>query len=531
MTQMKKAAKTPAKASSPSRRQAAQEPHVLKRPKFLGALVAGVVLLVIGGLMWKQLAGLTFSDDLLKQMPADSTVAGVARLSEADTKVMGAFAEKGQVVPQTLKPVLDAINGSDSDGKLLKEAVESDFGWSDGSRGAIAVFTIKNPQKLQTLSDKLSGSVESFEQAKAGDLSVRTGQLKGTTQKISVAVADGKLYLASSPELIGGVAAETNGFTSLPGFQEVSQKLPPAQGGYVFYNTAQVQSAVAKRYRIVGVSWERQDNDIRLATRVSDTVPVQLRLPKSSGSLLAPADLATVSVAGTDPAKYLQLLQAQRQQEELPKVLSFQKSVAALDRSIGGSTINDYLAKATGDWSYSRYKSDAGEQWMTVIEFPDAATAQNVVTQFTGKLSQSVTIPVRREVVTVLPDGTSSREVESEGRVPVAFVDSPYPGGTAKSATFPNIGPINYIVKDKYLLAASELGGLQRLDSLIATPSAKVKEGDLTVRAQVTQASGVVTKPNDPLLDWIVATTPAEGDFVIDVNGVMAGSINFERRQ
>jgi hypothetical protein len=529
---MKKAAK-PAPKSAPKPRRVTrrhQVVHALKRPRFLGALVGGIVLLAFGAFLWKQLAGLTFNDTLLKKMPADSTVAGVARLSEADTKVMGAFANKGQVLPTGLKPVLDAVNSADPDGKALQEAVKSEFAWSDSSRGAVAVFTVKNPLKLQALSDKLSGSVESFEQSQAGDISVRTGQLKGTTQKISVAVSGGNLYLASNPELIGAAKGETNGFTSLPGYTEVSDQLPPAQGGYVFYNTGQIQSAVAKRYRVVGVSWAREGNDLTLSSRVSDQAPVQLRLPESDGALLAPAELASASIGGTDPAKYVRVLEAQRQEDDLPKVLAFQKSVAALDRAIGGGIVNDYLAKATGDWSYSRYMSDAGEQWMAAVEFPDAATAQGTVDQLAAKLNQNVTIPVRRDVITVLPDGTSSREVESEGRVPVAFVDSAYPGGTAKSATFPSIGPINFVVKDRYLLVASELGGLQRLDSIIAATPAKVNKGDLTVRAHVQQANAVITK-TDPLLDWILATTPSEGNFVLTSDGVISGSLDFARRQ
>jgi hypothetical protein len=525
---MKKAAKAGSKAAGTSR--AARKPHPLRRPKFLGALVAGILLLILGAFLWKQLDKLTFSEDLLRQMPADSTVAGVARLSEADPKVMGAFAEKGQILPQSLKPLLDAVNAADPDGTLLQDAVQNQFAWADSARGGVAVFEIKDPHKLQSLSDTLSGSVESFEQAKAGEVSVKTGVLKGGTQKIAVGVSEGKLYLSSNPELIGAVAAETNGFASLPGFSEVSDQLPPTQGGYVFYNTAQVPSAVAKRYRIVGLSWKRQENDLAVSARVSDAEPVQLRLPESDGRLLAPADLATASLGGTDPAKYLRVLEAQRQQEELPKVLAYQKAVAALDRAIGGSTINDYLAKATGDWSYSRYKNEAGEQWMAALEFPDAATAQNVTEQFVAKLNQHVTIPVRRDVITVLPDGTSSREIESEGRVPVSFVEAAYPGGTARAATFPNIGPINFVVKDKYLLVASELGGLQRLDSIIANPAGKVEPGDLTVRAQALQANAVIGKP-DPLLDWILATTPSEGDFVINSDGVLAGSLDFARRK
>lgn len=526
---MKKAATA---KRAPARKPAAPTRRRLPHPKFIGALVAGLAFLVLGGLLWQRIAGMTLDDGLLRKLPVDSQSAGIARLSEFTPATVDRLAN-GQILPPTLKPVLAPLVGVDADGQLARDALGTGVAWSESARGTLAVFEVKDRLKLAQLGDKLTGSLENAETARAGETEVRTATLKGTTQRISYGLQDDLLYISSNPQLIGTAVTEEEGFTKAAGYQETADRLPTARGGYVFFSTAEMKSPQSKRYKMVGVAFAKEGtdgDDLTLAVRTDRTIPTQQRLPNGDGRLLAPADLAAASLGGTDPAKFVRLLEQQRQQSDLPKVLSFQKGLANLDRQLGSSLIDTYLAKANGDWSYSRYISDTGsEQWMAVAEFPDAATARSTVDDLVARLAQSVTIPVRREVITVLPDGSQSREVESEGRVPVTFRDVQVLTGAVKTATLPGIGPLNYFVQDKYLLVASEPSGIDRLTNLLKqVPAEGTLDGELTGRATLKQVNGVITR-TDPVLDWILAATPSEGDFTLTADGQLSGSLGFGR--
>ena len=217
-------------------------PNKQWRPRYVWALVIGMLLLGLGALLWQQFANATFSDRLIRKMPTDSVSAGVARLSALDSVSLKQYAQGANVQASTVPALMDALSGSGVTKDQLSQALDDQFAWATTPRGNLAVFTVANEGALRAASDKLAGRLDNRQAAQLDELKADTGTLRGTTVPIVTAVSGRELYVASNPELIKAAVKEQDGFTSLPQFTELSSSLPGASGGYVFFNTPVVKT-------------------------------------------------------------------------------------------------------------------------------------------------------------------------------------------------------------------------------------------------------------------------------------------------
>lgn len=530
-----------------SKRKSTSAQPVWRRLRYWPALIAGVLVAVLGGFLWYQSSQAVFDSQLLQQLPKDSSVAGVARLSRFSADTVNQVAHSTTIDSARAANLAQTLNAAGIDRTALKNALGDQFAFARTTRGDLAIFTVAQESAFADAAGRLTGQLTgrtagrtSGAGAKTVDLQTNSGTLKiwqGTPDggqpdgqpSVSAYRRGGELYVATNPDLIVGAVRETNGFTSLDQFAGVSKQLPPGADAYVFVNAAQLKDPPVA-FPLTGLAVTDHQDRLRLDVRVADPAVVSKSPPNTDGALLPGAEAASAAVEGTDVAGYLHLLEEQRQESDLPRVITLQNGIAALGRTLGVDLERDFLSRASGRFVYGRYRTaDGSEQWFGVARFDSAPTAADTVGQLTTLLRQRVTVPTRHERVRTLPDGTQSREIVSEGNEALDISDVSIEGHGGNAATFPGIGAVNWVTDGEYLVLGSSPEAAARMVRTIAHPSGKPGErGTLAIRAKLSEVPGLFAA-RDGLFNWILATQPESGSFTLSKStGELQGAVRFK---
>jgi len=496
-------------------------------------LVIGLLLLVVAAVLWQVLLRSSLNDQLLRKVPADSYVAGVAKLSSLNYDTIKQLSNSANSYPQQTTSLVDALNSAGTNPKTIGEALENQFSFAASRRGNLAIFRVKDEAAYDELKKSLSSKLENQQTGQAGSVAVTSGNLAGTPSPLVIGRAGEELYVASAAELIAGAAPETNGFVSVEQFRETASQLPAGADAYVFYNLAMVDEGSGSGVPLLATALKRNNELFDVVLQSADSSPVASRLERTSGSLLPPAELAAGSIEGINLSNYLQLLEEQRQENNIPRVLAFQNGLASLNRTLGVDIEREYLQAANGHFSYSRFRNtEGGTEWMGAVEFPDTATAEQKVSDLKTLLAQKLTVPVRREVVTILPDQTQSREIVAEGRNPLEYTDFSVEGKTGSAFTVPGgLDRVHFLVEDKYLLIGSSQEAIARMQKVVANSSEAGSEGSLAVRLKLSEAASVPAEP-DVFSEWVLATRPSTGELRLNpATGVLEGTVDFDRQE
>ncbi len=525
-----------AKKPAPKRKSTPPKP-VWQRLRYWPALIAGVALAVLGGFLWYQSSQAVFDNQLLQQLPKDSSVAGVARLSRFSADTVNQVAQSTTIDSARAANLVHALNAAGIDRTTLKDALGDRFAFARTSRGDLAVFTVAKESAFADAAGRLTGRTGGAATAKTAELQTNSGVLKiwqgtvgGGQPPVSAYRQGGKFYVSTNPDLIVDAIRETNGFTSLDQFAGVSKQLAPGADAYVFVNVAQSKNPPVA-FPLMGLAVTDQKDRLTLVIRVADPAVVSKPLPNTNGALLPGPEAAAAALEGTDMAGYLHLLEEQRQESDLPRVIALQNGIAALSRTLGVDLERDFLSPADGSFVYARYRAaDGGEQWFGAVRFDSAQTAQAKVGQLTALLRQRVTVPTRHERVRVLPDGTQSREIVSEGNEALDISDVSVEGHGGNAATFPGLGAVNWVTDGEYLVLGSSPEAAARMVRTIAHPQGKLDErGSLTIRAKLSAVPGLLGS-RDGLFNWILATQPESGSFTLSKStGELQGAVRFKR--
>ena len=513
----RKPAATPAPATAPRRRLTAWP-----------ALIAGLVILGLGAALWQYFAAVTFDDRLLRKLPRDSALAGSARLSafELDT-----LKQLTTAISYGNPAVLDGLK-TGADQAKLREAFEDQFAFASTARGQLFIFTVRQETGVSALRDGLRAQIEQPQTVRAGELTVLQGIFKGTTTPVAVSRSGNEVYVASNAGLIEAASKESAGFTQVPKFSEVSGKLPSGRHGYLFYNPEVVRSPLGLNVGLLGASLLNRSDTIDISVAGVEPLPVSATLDRTSGQLLPAADLAVASVAGHGPHDLLRLLEEQRQEGDPPRAILLQNGLASASRTLGTDVVDTYFS-AVGDYTYARFQgADAKPAWMGALEFESAQTAQQKVDDLVNRMRASVTFPVRREVVNVLPDGTQSREVTGEGREPATFVPFTAAGRTGQAVTVPgSLGTVHYVLEGQYLVVASSPEGIERMVKSLSNQGSDFQpSGALALRVKLSDRGQLLTG-RDSLYDWLLSARPSGGEFKLDkASGELTGTVNFASR-
>lgn len=494
----------------------------------VSALIVGLALLALGAALWIFTSRHALDDRLLKKLPRDAYVAGVSRLSVTHVDTLHSVADSTQVAMAPVKALSDGLSAAGLDTKTLRRALGDQYAFAATSKGAVAVFTVKDPSQLATLQDRLQSRLEGVKNSQTDGMDVTAAMVKGSTAPFFTARSGHELYVASDAALLAQAKSENNGFTAVERFRELASSLPPGADGYVFFHTDPVKDKVGQDLPLFALAYSDDGAYLQLRLRTTANSPVSNVPGGTRGRLLPPPDQASASVEGLNVLDYLHLIEEQRQEDNIPKVLSLQTGLANLSRTLGAEVEKQYIAPANGHFVYTRFQDTQGPQYAAAVEFPDAATAQAKVAELKDALANKVTVPVRKQVVTILPDGSQSREVVGEGRQPLAFADEPVGDKTASYFVIPgSLGAIHFMVQDKYLLFSSVPEGLARLSGSVGATSDAGSEGDLAIRLNVSQAPNAIQNPNI-LSDWILATRPSSGTLrLIKQSGILEGTLNF----
>lgn len=522
-----------------SKRKSTSPKPIWRRLRYWPALIAGVLLLILGGFLWYQSSRAVFDSQLLQQLPKDSSVAGVARLSRFSPDTVNQVAHSTTIDPARAAILVQALNAAGIDRAALKAAVGDQFAFARTTRGDVAIFTVAKESAFSDAAGRLTGQAGGATTAKTADLQTNSGVLKiwqgtlaggqpGGQPVVSAYRQGGKFYVATNPDLIVGALRETNGFTSLDQFAGVSKQLPPGADAYLFVNAAQFKDPPVA-FPLTGLAMTDQKDRLKLAVRVADPAVVSKPPPNTDGALLPGTDAASAAVEGTDVTGYLHLLEEQRQESDLPRVITLQNGIAALNRTLGVDLEHDFLSRADGRFVYARYRAANGtEQWFGAIRFDSAQTAQNKVAQLTSLLRERVTVPTRHERVRVLPDGTQSREIVSEGNEALDISDVSIEGHVGNAATFPSLGAVNWVTDGEYLVLGSSPEAAARMIRTIAHPPKPGERGTLAIRAKLSEVPGLLAS-RDGLFNWILATQPESGSFTLSKStGELQGAVRFK---
>lgn len=495
----------------------------------LPALFAGLAFVALAVAMASQFSQRTFSSDLLRKLPKDSTVALVSRVSELDNTSLRQVTDATGIQRTSTSAYLNALS-ADTHRETIKRAVADEFALGRTTHGSVAIFTVRDAGALAELQDSLKTKLVGPQKTERDGLTFLSGTLADTAQVVTLALDGGKLYIASNPELILGARQEENGFTANERFNELSKKLPPAKDAYIFFNPAPVKSSLGLDVPLFGAGIANHKENLEISMHSASVSSTSVGLDETSGKLLAPADLASVSLQGKDVQSYLRLLEEQRAETSLPKVVSLQNGIANLSRTLGVDVEREFVGAASGQFMYSRFiDPQNATQWFGLVEFPSAEEANAKTTEILSLAASKVKIPVRKQIVRVLPDGSQSREVISEGQEPLALEEQTIEGRKVTSMTLPGgFGPMLLVVHDKYLFAASSDVGISRLFQVTRREGQAAHSGELTVRIKLADGKRMLADP-DAFEDWILATRPARGEFRLDKsNGVLSGGVYFQ---
>ncbi len=521
-----------AKKPTPKRKSTTRIP-LHRRLHFWPALIVGLLLVGLCGFLWVRSSQAAFGTDLLRKLPKDSYVAGVARISQFDSATVNQLSRSTRIDTARAATLLQTLQSGGVDQAKLKSAVGDQFAFARTNRGDLAIFTVAQEADFADVAKRLTShaaNVKTTElQTSSGTLQVWQGLPAGSQQVVSAYRSGRELYLATNPDLIVGASRETNGFTTLDQFPAVSKQLPAGADAYVFLNVSQLREPPVA-FPLTGVAVTDQKQQLKLATRVAEPAVVSETLPNTSGKLLPAPSAASAAIEGTDVAGYLHVLEEQRQESDLPRVIALQNGVASLNRKLGVDLEKDFLGQATGDFVYARYRgADGSNQWFGMIQFDSAQTAQTTATRLTQLLRERVTVPTRHERIRVLPDGTQSKEIVSEGNEALEVGDVTIEGKAGNAATFPSIGAVNWVVDGQFLALGSSPEAVARMIRTIAQPSAKLNErGELAVRAKLADTPGLMAN-RDGLFNWILATQPESGSFTLNKStGELQGAVRFK---
>lgn len=506
----------------------------MPRIRFWPALVAGIIVALVGGFLWVRSSQAVFNNNLLRKLPKDSWVAGAARLSQFDKQTIEQVSQNAKLDPTRSATVLQAVSAAGIDRKQLHRALEDQFAFARTTRGDLAVFTIAGESDYAEIAKRLSsqtgGAKVAERQANGGLFKTWQATINGSQQTVFAYRTGRELYLATNPELIIGASREDNGFTSLDQFEDVSKQLAAGADAYVFLNASQLREPPVA-FPLTGMAIANQDEKLKFSVRVAEPSVVTNSLHRTNGSLLPAADQAAAAVEGTGVVKYLHLLEEQRQESDLPRVISLQNGIASISRTLGVDLERDVFGQATGKFVYARYRSaDGAGQWYGAVEFdsPEAANAKTA--QLTKLLRERVTVPTRHEILRTLADGTQSREIVSEGKEALEITDVTVEGKGGNAATFPGMGSVNWVVDGKHLVIGSTPESVGRMIKTIAHPAGNVGEhGELAVRAKLSEVPGLFGS-RDGLFNWILATQPESGTFTLSKStGVLQGAVRFKQ--
>ena len=222
------------------------------------------------------------------------------------------------------------------------------------------------------------------------------------------------------------------------------------------------------------------------------------------------------------------MLEEQRQETDLPRVITLQNGLANLSRLMGVDVTERYLGAADGRFVYARFMGGDGKpSWYGAVEFGSPEQAQQTATELINELTAKVPVPLQRIVVRQLPDGTESREIEFQGKVPMAFVDYQVAGRTGKAANLPSIGVVHVMTEGPYMILSGTPEGTQRmLNTLAAEHTGVGSSGPLAVRLRVPDAYRLL-ESRDVLFDWVLATRPSGGSFELKPSGDLSGTLEF----
>ncbi len=493
------------------------------------ALVSGLALLALATALAVGVSQQEDNTQLLAKLPKDATVAGVGSLKSGDFDALRQLSGSTGISADQTKGLLDTVAAGGVTREKLDKAFKKEFAFAATSRGGLAILTVRDANATTILQNELNAQLENVQSVQKEDLTIRQGTVKTSGMPVAVAQQGTTVYLANGPDLISAAENESAGFSTLDSFSDVARRLPSGQDAYLFFNPDKAKEKIGVAVPLFGVALHRTEVGYDVSLQTADTETFGERLVKTSGEALPPADKATASVEGRKILDYLHLLEAQRQENSLPKVLTLRNGITNLSRQLGQDLESDYLAAADGHFVYSRFGGASGEEWMAAAGFPDAATAQRKTTELENALAAKVTIPVRKQVVTVLPDGTQSREVVSEGRGPFTFTAVPIGSLNASSVGLPGgLGTVYFAVYDKYFVLSNSQDGLTRMTASLAQPADVRSSGDLAVRLKLVNLKDIQQKP-DSLSDWVFATRPARGTFKLDkASGVLEGTVDFE---
>lgn len=526
---MKQAQKLAGVSRPPASRTTISHTSRLRRAVPWIALGLGLAILSGSAVAYKYYDDRALPRDLIAKLPADAYFAGTARFSATNPATFRQVAAATNIYSAETTALFDALPSVTDKESSLRQALADNYAFAATARGSVAIVTVRRPGLLPDLQSALGNVLQNPETSGSDDARVITGTIKSGA-KLSVAQRGATIYVGSNPEIVLAATKENNGFTRTDRFTEVANLLPAAADGYLFYRTEPVKDllGISDAPALIGATFRDTGHgkaELRVRRALSgDQLP---RLPKTSGRLLPPTEQGT-SIEGVAVLKYLRLLEAQRQENNLPKVLTLQNGLASLSRDMGVNVEDEYLAAATGHFVYSRVQTDTGYAWKGAVEFPDAATASAKVADLKARLTK-VTVPVRKEVVTILPDGTQSREVVAEVRQPISYLDEAIGTQTGSYFALPGSIPvIHFLQSGSYLVVASSAAGLQQMSESITQKTHVGSEGELAIRLKITDAAKITQKP-DALIEWILATRPSDATLQLDTtSGILEGTVNFE---
>ncbi|MEX2043298.1 MAG: hypothetical protein WD926_00195 [Patescibacteria group bacterium] len=501
----------------------------------LPALVAGLLLLVAGIALWLLLSSASVTKNLFAKLPEDSRIAGVARLAAFDYGTLEQVSSSAAIYPDETKAFVSLVRSAVSP-ELLAKALGGEVGFAQTPDGhTLAVVTVRDEALYSQLADAIGGRLDNakpvaIDTPERGSLTFSGGRLPGTKITVLSYREGSYVYFATDQRLILGALEGAGGFDRHDRFADVSNDLPGSQDAYVFLDGSLSERYPRLKYDLVGLAIENDERRLKIEAVNAVTPQAQEALGRTSGNLLPPVSAAPVSISGTNVLKFLRLLEEQRSEEDLPGVLRFQNGVSSVDRQLGIDLERDYLAAADGAFVYARYRDGDARHWMGLLEFGSPETARGKTDELQKLLKAKAKVPVRREVVKVLPDGTRSREIESQRNEPLSVRMVTVEGQPAGSARLPSMGRAVWQVRDRYLLIGSSEEAVARLVRSLVDPSPADARGQLVVRAALAEAA-TVTGGEDGLFGWILFTRPGRGSFALDkATGELTGDVTFAER-
>lgn len=485
-------------------------------------------------ILWQQVSRAAFGNEMIQKLPSDSYLAGVAKLSRFDYHALNQASASAKLEQAEVAPLIELLNRDKVTIEQLRTAFGDQIAFAKSKRGNVLVLTIKDEAAFSKLTDQVrqeATDTKTVDQLPKSGQSVKVwqGMLHNPDRLVAAYRSGGNFYVGSTADIVASVSQETDGFTSQEFFTDVSKQLPPGQDAYLFLNPSQSPQPPVVIPPLTGVGILNQKDSLKVSTFTADTPAATGTLSQTDGALLPDPARAPGAIQGKDVLAYFQLLQDQRQESDLPKVIRFQNGLAQVNRKLGINLQSDFFGKANGTFVYARYRTPEGkDEWFGAIEFDSNGQAASAVNDLTKRLRERVTVPVRRETLRTLADGTQSREIVSEGSEALEIGDISVEGRAGNQAVFPSIGNVSWAVDGKYLVLGSSAEAAARMVQTIARPTTKIDtHGDLAVQLKLSELPAL-TATKDGLFDWILSTQAESGSFTLNKqSGELRGVLRF----